>query len=150
VNVIGPIFTEPGGPAWRQTIFHPFKLVAAHAHGTVLQLKVESAKFETKTAGSCNQLAASAIHNTNKRQVVLFVLNRATSEPLDLSIDLRAFPEITGCRGFEIHGANLLATNTASQPDKVKPAEHQEFSSPGDRLMTKLSPLSWNLILLSY
>jgi alpha-N-arabinofuranosidase len=150
VNVIGPIFTEPGGPAWRQTIFHPFKLVAAHAHGTVLQPKVESAKFETKTAGTSKQLVASAIHNTSKREVVLFVLNRATSEPLDLTIDLRAFPQIAGFRSFQIQGADLLATNTASQPDKVKPGEHQEFSSAGDRLMTKLSPLSWNLILLSY
>lgn len=24
VNVIGPIMTEPGGAAWRQTIFYPF------------------------------------------------------------------------------------------------------------------------------
>jgi alpha-N-arabinofuranosidase len=24
VNVIAPIRTEAGGPAWRQTIFHPF------------------------------------------------------------------------------------------------------------------------------
>src|SRR5262249_47321512 len=24
VNVIAPIVAEPGGPAWRQTIFHPF------------------------------------------------------------------------------------------------------------------------------
>ena len=28
VNVIGTIFTEPGGASWRQTIFHPFKIVA--------------------------------------------------------------------------------------------------------------------------
>jgi alpha-N-arabinofuranosidase len=26
VNVIAPIRSEPGGPAWRQTIFHPFAL----------------------------------------------------------------------------------------------------------------------------
>ena len=37
VNVIAPILTEPGGPAWRQTIFHPFALTARHARGTVLQ-----------------------------------------------------------------------------------------------------------------
>ncbi|MGC8107758.1 alpha-L-arabinofuranosidase C-terminal domain-containing protein, partial [Salmonella enterica] len=24
VNVIAPIMTEPGGPAWRQTTFYPF------------------------------------------------------------------------------------------------------------------------------
>ncbi len=28
VNVIAPIRTEPGGPAWRQTIFHPFALTS--------------------------------------------------------------------------------------------------------------------------
>ena len=28
VNVIAPIMTEPGGPAWRQTIFHPFALTS--------------------------------------------------------------------------------------------------------------------------
>ena len=28
VNVIAPITTRPGGPAWRQTIFHPFALTA--------------------------------------------------------------------------------------------------------------------------
>ena len=28
VNVIAPIMTEPGGPAWRQTIFFPFAITA--------------------------------------------------------------------------------------------------------------------------
>ena len=37
VNVIAPIRTEPGGPAWRQTIFHPFALTARLARGTVLR-----------------------------------------------------------------------------------------------------------------
>ena len=32
VNVIAPIMTETGGPAWRQTIFHPF--AAFQPHGT--------------------------------------------------------------------------------------------------------------------
>ena len=31
VNVIGAIMTEPGGPAWRQTIFHPFSQAARSA-----------------------------------------------------------------------------------------------------------------------
>ena len=37
VNVIAPIRTEPGGPAWRQTIFHPFATTAALARGDVLR-----------------------------------------------------------------------------------------------------------------
>ena len=33
VNVIAPIMTEPGGPAWRQTTFYPFSLTAKARQG---------------------------------------------------------------------------------------------------------------------
>ncbi|MBN9174620.1 MAG: alpha-L-arabinofuranosidase, partial [Microbacterium sp.] len=33
VNVIAPIMTEPGGPAWRQTTFFPFSVTSALARG---------------------------------------------------------------------------------------------------------------------
>ena len=41
VNVIAPIMTEPGGPAWRQTTFHPFAIAARLARGVALELKLE-------------------------------------------------------------------------------------------------------------
>src|ERR1700722_4545187 len=150
VNVIGAIFTEPGGPAWRQTIFHPFKLVAKHAQGQVLQTKIESAQLETKTAGTIDRVIGSAVHDSKRRKVALFVLNRDSADSLDLSIDLRAFPPITGCEAVEIAGSDLLATNTAQKPDAVQPSEHQEFSVRGDRLTPKLRPLSLYLLSLSY
>ena len=43
VNAIAPIMTETGGPAWRQTIFYPFKDMSTLGRGTVLQTKVELA-----------------------------------------------------------------------------------------------------------
>ena len=33
VNTISSIRSEPGGPAWRQSIFPPFALTARHAQG---------------------------------------------------------------------------------------------------------------------
>lgn len=150
VNVIGAIFTEPGGPAWRQTIFHPFKLAAQYAHGRVLQTNIESAQFETKTAGTIDRVIASAVHDANRQKVTLFVLNRDTADSLDLSVDLRAFPAITKCEAVEIAGPDLLATNTAQKPDAVQPSGHQEFSIQPDRLTTRLRPLSWNVLSLSY
>ena len=33
VNVIAPIMTEPGGPAWRQASFHPFALTSRYGRG---------------------------------------------------------------------------------------------------------------------
>jgi alpha-N-arabinofuranosidase len=150
VNVIGAIFTEPGGPAWRQTIFHPFKLTAQHAHGQVLQTKVQSSQFETKTAGTIDRVIASAVHDANRHKVALFILNRDTSDSLDLSIDLRGFPPITGCEAVEIAGSDLLATNTSQKPHAVQPNGHQEFSVQPNCLTARLRPLSWNLLSLSY
>src|SRR5690606_13348884 len=36
VNVIAPIMTESGGPAWRQTTFHPFSITSRLASGEVI------------------------------------------------------------------------------------------------------------------
>jgi alpha-N-arabinofuranosidase len=150
VNVIGPIFTEPGGAAWRQTIFHPFKLVTQHARGSVLQTKVQSAHHETKTAGPTDDIVASAVHDAQQRKVVFFVLNRETSAEVEVSIHLRAFPTITGCNAFQISGSDLLATNTAQTPDAVQPSAHEECLVKSDNVIARLRPLSWNVLSLSY
>jgi alpha-N-arabinofuranosidase len=149
VNVIGAIFTEPGGPAWRQTIFHPFQLVTQHAHGNVLQAKVESGSFETVTAGKVDQVLASALHDVQRNKIALFLLNRDTSSPVEVSIDLRAFPDVIGCEAIEIAGSDLLATNTSQTPDAVQPTRHEEFSVRPASLTTSLRPLSWNVLSLS-
>src|SRR5690606_11943134 len=48
VNTIAPIRTEPGGPAWRQSTFHPFALTARHATGTVLDLRLDAPTLPTQ------------------------------------------------------------------------------------------------------
>jgi len=150
VNVIGAIFTEPGGPAWRQTIFHPFKLVTQNAHGKVLQAKVNSETYDTNTAGAVSRVLASAVHDTERNKIALFVLNRDTADSVELSINLRAFPEIKGCNAIEIAGYDLLATNTAQKPDAVQPAGHQEYSIQPGSVTAKLRPLSWNVLTLEH
>jgi len=150
VNVIGAIFTEPGGPAWRQTIFHPFKLVTQNAHGKVLQSKVSSGTYDTKTAGAISQVLASAVHDSERKKIALFVLNRDAADSVELSIDLRAFPEITKCDAVEIAGYDLLATNTGQKQDTVRPAANQDFSIRSDSVTAKLRPLSWNVLTLEH
>ena len=150
VNVIGAIFAEPGGAAWRQTIFHPFKLAAQHARGDVLRTKIQSTQCETKTAGVADHIVASAVHNTDQRKIVFFVLNRETSGDTEVSIALRGFPPTTSCSAVQIFGTDLLATNTEQTPDAVRPIEHTDFSLKPDSIVTRLRPLSWNVFSLSY
>jgi alpha-N-arabinofuranosidase len=150
VNVIGPILTEPGAAAWRQTIFHPFKLVSRHARGNVLQTRIRSKQASTKIAGPIDHIVASAVHDVDQHKIVFFVLNRDTASPVELSIVFRGFPQIAACNLIEIAGTDLLATNTAQAPDAVQPSEHKECSVKPDKIIAQLPALSWSTLLVSY
>ena len=51
VNVIAPIMTQNGGPAWRQTIFWPFFHASAYGQGTALNLAVQSPRYHNAEFG---------------------------------------------------------------------------------------------------
>ena len=46
VNVIAPIMTEPGGAAWRQTIFYPFAQMSHFGRGRVLRAEIDSPVYD--------------------------------------------------------------------------------------------------------
>ena len=48
VNVIAPIMTETGGPAWRQTIFHPFAHFSRLGRGRVLRAEIDSPTYAAR------------------------------------------------------------------------------------------------------
>ena len=75
VNVIAPIMTEPGGPAWRQTSFHPFALTSRHGRGTVLRAEVDSPVMDTKWLGDAPVLDAVAVLD-DAGSVTVFAVNR--------------------------------------------------------------------------
>jgi alpha-N-arabinofuranosidase len=150
VNVIGAIKTEPGGPAWRQTIFHPFKLVSELAHGSVLRTKIDGPKTNTKTAGEVPELVTSAVFNPTAQAVTLFLLNRSPDSEIEVEGSLRGFPSFHAASGQRLTGTNLKLTNTADNPDAVMPQAHQDFSLRDDNFTLRLPPLSWDVLTLNY
>ena len=48
VNVIAPIMTEPGGAAWRQTIYWPFLFASKHGRGTALAARRRGADLRRR------------------------------------------------------------------------------------------------------
>jgi len=66
-NVIAPIRTETRGPAWRQTIFHPFAQIANNARGSALHVPVKSSLVRSAKYGMCR--AWHARPPSTKRQV---------------------------------------------------------------------------------
>ncbi len=150
VNVIGPIMTEPGGPAWRQTIFHPFALTARYAQGRVLRTLVTAPTYATKAASETPYLHTAVTHDEATGQIVIFALNRHLTDEMTLEVSLRGFG---GARTIEtavqLHHANLKAINTKEDPDAVSPTAMSQVSITADLLTAKLRPASWNVIVTS-
>src|SRR3954465_3711098 len=96
VNVIAPIMTETGGPAWRQTIFYPFQHFSRLGRGRVLRTEINSPTYAARyndPQGPINDyfdipaapyLNLSAVHDDKAGTLTLFALNRSLDEELPL------------------------------------------------------------------
>ena len=148
VNVIGPIMTAPGGPAWRQTIFHPFAQAARHARGTVLRAVVDTPTFDTRTAAGMPYVLASVVHDAATGHVAAFVLNRHLDEPTDLTLALGGLD--VGLRleaAWTLHHPDLKAINSQDAPDNVAPVALQGVQVEGGEARVRLAPASWSVMV---
>jgi alpha-L-arabinofuranosidase len=90
VNVIAPIMTEPGGEAWRQSIFYPFATTAEQARGQSLVTRVTAPELSTDRYGDVPALSAAATHDPATGKVAAFFTNRGSSETT-VQLSHRAF-----------------------------------------------------------
>lgn len=149
VNAIGAIRTEPGGRAWRQTIFHPFALAARWARGDVLRPVIDAPARSGRVHPEMKLLVASATHDAASGRTAIFALNRDLRQEQELRVDLRGFAAGQAVvEAIELHHPDLQATNTASAPDTVTPRRHEHAHIEGAQLRARLKPGSWNVFVL--
>jgi alpha-N-arabinofuranosidase len=148
VNVIAPIRAEPGGPAWRQTTFHPFALTAEFARGTSLQASVTSGRHSTAMYGDVDDIDLCATLDESTGAIAVFVVNRTIDEPVRLQIDLSAFGEVSLIGAIEMHDEDRHARNTESAPDRVTPhpADQSVTIVSGTQVEIELLPVSWTVL----
>jgi alpha-N-arabinofuranosidase len=136
--------TETGGPAWRQTIFHPFAQASRLARGNVLRLVTECGTFAAGDYPAAPLLLSAAVHDPETGKVAVFALNRA-QEPMQFTADLRGLGELGISESFELKHDDLKATNTRDAPDRVSPVKHPACKANKGELTATLKPLSWNV-----
>ncbi len=146
VNVIGPIRSEPGGPAWRQTTFHPFAQAAALARGQVLRVEVHAPTYPTAEHGAAPLVDAVATHDAEAGELVVFAVSRSVHAPVTLDVDLRAFGEVSLRAATVLADDDVRATNTAEHPDRVVPRDHGGATLDGGALRVVAPPVSWNVV----
>ncbi|HLK95769.1 MAG TPA: alpha-N-arabinofuranosidase [Nocardioidaceae bacterium] len=147
VNVIAPILTQPGGPAWRQTIFYPFAQAAAYARGDVLRVETRVPTVDTIAFGDVPLVQATATHDPDTGEVTVLAINRSTTEPVLLDADIRAIGPHQ-VEATTLGGGRLDRTNTATEPAAVTPQVLPGAESADGRLRASLPPVSWNVLRL--
>ena len=148
VNAIAPIHTEPGGPAWRHTTFHPFAQTADLARGDVLRVAVEAPFYHNERFGETPVVDAVATHDPDTGDVVLFAVNRSMEDSVSLSVSTSAFPDHRVFEHLVLTDDDLDATNTAESPDRVIPRSVGETRHELGTVELNLPRVSWNVIRL--
>ncbi|HET8660703.1 MAG TPA: alpha-N-arabinofuranosidase [Micromonosporaceae bacterium] len=141
-NVIAPIRTQTGGPAWRQSIFHPFALTARHARGQVLRTEPVCPRYETSKYGSVPVLDTVAVQDEGDGSVAVFAVNRDTTD-LVLDIDLRAVPGLRDTEHVAVTGGSAVNTATGTG---VSPRTLDAPVLDQGRATVRLPAVSWSLL----
>ncbi|MEU3145030.1 MULTISPECIES: alpha-N-arabinofuranosidase [unclassified Streptomyces] len=148
VNVIAPILTEPGGPAWRQTTFFPFAQASRYGRGEVLDVRVDSPTYETAKYGTTDLLHATAVR-AGDGTVTVFAVNRSRTGALPLEIALGGLGLTSVVEHTALADADPDARNTLAEPERVAPHPVDGTTLTGGGLQAVLEPLSWNVIRLA-
>ncbi|MBS2965341.1 alpha-N-arabinofuranosidase [Actinocrinis puniceicyclus] len=148
VNVIAPIMTEPGGPAWRQTTFYPFAQASRHGRGRVLQVHVDGPTHSTAVHGTVPLVQATAVLDDTSGHVALFAVNRSQTEAVPLQVELRGLSPQRVLEHTVLADGDPDAKNTAAAPERVEPYAAEGTALDGTVLRATLPPLSWNMIRL--
>lgn len=152
VNVIAPIRTEPGGPAWRQTTFFPFQRTAALAGGTVVRASVDAPEVVTARYGAVPALD-TAVTVGDDGGVAVFVTHRSTeaTSPVEIVVrgsllELELAETLHAPAGSDRHTRNT----EDAQPVGMTPLGGVRVVHDGDdsRIHVDLPALSWSAIVL--
>ncbi|MFD8493720.1 alpha-N-arabinofuranosidase [Amycolatopsis sp. NPDC059657] len=153
VNVIAPIRTEPGGPAWRQTTFHPFRLASTFAKGRSLRLGVAGDTLDTERHGRVEVVdAAVTIEETGHGAV--FLTNRAATSATELSLRVRGIRlELGGTWTMAVQHGQTRHTVNSAETQPVRPVPLRDVAvtldPEGTVITATLPPLSWTALRLT-
>ncbi len=146
VNVIAPIMTEPGGPAWRQTTFFPFSITSRLASGEVIRPVIEAPTGDTARHGEAPVI--DAVATVDDGRAAVFLVNRDLAETARVTIDVRGLGFTWITEAVTLADADVYAKNTLADQERVKPAANASAALTDGVLTIELPPVSWTAAAL--
>ena len=148
VNVIAPIMTEPGGPAWRQTTFFPFAVTSRLARGVTLELKLDCPTYETERYGLVPVVDAVATHDEATGEAAIFLVNRSHDEEVEIVVDTSILGDVGITSADTLWDEDIHATNTMQDPERVGLRPNTSARIADGALRLTLPPVSWTAVSL--
>ena len=149
VNVIAPIMTENGGDVWVQTIFYPYMYASKYGRGKALKTVSNCETYIGCCGLSTPYVEASVIWNEEKRELVVFAVNRSLEEDVDLSLVLEGFDTAVITEHIELYADDLKAVNTKDY-QAVSPKSKEVTRKESINQDITLKKHSWNMLRFSY
>lgn len=141
VNVIAPIMTEPGGPAWRQTTFHPFATTARLAHGVALDLRIDAPAMPTQQHGEVPTVTAAATWLESTGALSLFLVNRSETAATVTVRHPGCAVEIS--EGLEVRADSQGARHGRTAVESFAPRSLPQPDQTDSSFTVTLAPQSW-------
>ena len=91
----------------------------------------------------------SVINNEEKKELVVFAVNRSTEEDIVLSLDLGGFDNAQMIEHVELYCDDLTEINT-KDAQNVKPEFKAVTNTVSSKQEINLSKKSWNMIRFKY
>ncbi|GAP61101.1 MULTISPECIES: alpha-N-arabinofuranosidase [Arthrobacter] len=148
VNVIAPIMTEPGGPAWKQTTFFPFALTSKLAKGVALDVRLDADKYSTDAYGAVPLIDAVATYDADAAATSVFLVNRSRTEEATVTIDLTALDSAIVLDAQTLSDADVYAKNTLNDPNRVGLHPNKSAVVRDGVVEITLPPVSWTALNL--
>jgi alpha-L-arabinofuranosidase len=149
VNVIAPIMTRQGGPAWRQTIFHPFAQASRFARGVVLRVEPRVERRSTADHDDVPLVDAVATWDEESGALTVLCVNRSQQEPIRLDVRADAFSRLRLVEATVLTHPDPTTSNTEAEPHAVVPQALDDVTIQEGRLSARLPPVSWAVLRLS-
>ena len=112
-------------------------------------MEPKGAQHETNVHGVVDTVDAAATWDQESGRIALFLVNRHPSQTVDVTVDVRGFPGAEVAECLRLEDDDPGRTNTAAEPDAVRPRNDATVRVEGDRLELRLSPVSWTAVALT-
>ena len=149
-----------GRHVWKNAAYYPYYQMNKLARGCISILPVvDGPTFNTvqyALTGSCQchayenvqAIEAGAVHNEEKDEAAVFIINRAVEDDIEISVDVRGFEGYKLVEHIEMFTDDLEKGNSYENPDVIRPVANPDTKLEDGIVKAVIRRLSWNVIRL--